>query len=122
MPMPPILSALTSRLTPADALARHGIARLAPVAALHLAALVVMIWSETGVVQTTVFVISWTLVNAFWLVFLRRSGISAALSLALLAILIVVSRFKFSVLGMGLSFIDVMIINADTVSYLWQMF
>src|SRR5690349_6036092 len=118
--MPPFLSALASG--PADALARHGIARIAPVAMFHLAALALMIWCESGAVQMVAFILSWAFVNAVWLVLLRKPGLSAALSFALLVVLIVASRFKFGVVGMGLSFIDVMIVNADTISYLWQMF
>ena len=40
----------------------------------------------------------------------------------LLVVLIVVSRFKFDVLWMTLSFIDVMVIDADTFAFLMMMF
>jgi len=120
--MPPLLSSIANRLTLQDVLTQRGFARIAPAAAFHLAALAVLLWSEVGFVGAAVFALSWGLVNCFWLVLLRRPGLSAALSFVLLAVLIVVSRFKFDVLWMLLSFIDVMIIDADTVAFLMMMF
>ena len=98
--MPPLLASLATRLTLVDTLSQHRVARLAPVAAFHLAALAVMLWSEIGPERMAVFVATWGLLNFFWLVLLRRPGLSAALSFAMLAALIVVSRFKFQVLWM----------------------
>jgi phosphoglycerol transferase MdoB-like AlkP superfamily enzyme len=120
--MPPLLASLATRLTLVDALSQHRVARLAPVAAFHLAALAVMLWSEISLTGMAVFVATWGLLNFFWLVLLRRPGLSAALSFAMLAALIVVSRFKFQVLWMTASFIDVMIIDSDTFAFLWMMF
>src|SRR5262249_22681113 len=37
-------------------------------------------------------------------------------------VLILISRFKFNILGMTASFIDVMIIDSDTFSFLWMVF
>src|SRR5947207_3341439 len=48
--MPPLLSTLTSRLTLSAALGQSSLARAAPTAAFHLAALAVMAWSEIGAV------------------------------------------------------------------------
>src|SRR5437899_1596863 len=120
--MPSFLSSLAARLTPFDALTQRGLGRLAPAATFHLAALGIMVWSEIGAYRMAMFVFSWALLNCFWLALLRRPGLSAALSFAMLVSLVVISRFKFSVLWMTASFIDVMIIDADTVAFLWMIF
>jgi hypothetical protein len=79
-------------------------------------------WSETGLERMAIFAAAWGLLNFLWLVVLCRPGLSAALSLLMLGILIIVSRFKFGVLSMSVSFIDVMIIDGDTFAFLWMMF
>ncbi len=104
------------------ALARHSLVRIAPVAVFHLAALAILLWSEISLLSMAVFVLAWGLLNGLWLLLLRRPGLAAALSLAMFAVLIMVSRFKFDVLWMSLSFIDVMIIDADTFAFLMMMF
>jgi phosphoglycerol transferase MdoB-like AlkP superfamily enzyme len=105
-----------------DALGRHWAMRIAPLALFHLSALAIMLWSEIHLLAVAVFALSWGLVNFLWLTLLRRPALAAALSLVLFVILIMVSRFKYDVLWMSLSFIDVMIIDADTFAFLMMMF
>jgi hypothetical protein len=119
--MPPLLSSLASRAAPGGAVSDYRLARLAPVV-FHVAALGVMLWSEFGAFRVAVFIFSWGLVNFLWLALLRRPGLSAALSFAILVSLVVVSRFKFAVLSMTASFIDVMIVDSDTVAFLGTVF
>src|SRR5712672_2230091 len=64
------------------------------------------------------FVLAWGFLNFFWLAVLRRPGLSAALSLVMLIVLILLSRFKHDILFMTASFVDVMIIDADTLAFL----
>src|SRR5215467_6916544 len=110
------------RLPLREALARHPLVRVAPVALLHLAALAIMLWSEVSLLSMVVFALTWGLVNGLWLVLLRRPVLAAALSLVMFALLIMVSRFKFDVIWMSLSFIDVMVIDTDTFAFLMMMF
>ena len=110
------------RLPLQGALTRHSLARIAPVALLHLVALVIMLWSEINLLSMAVFALTWGFVNGVWLVLLRRPALAAALSLVVFAVLIIVSRFKFDVLWMSLSFVDVMIIDGDTFAFLMMMF
>jgi hypothetical protein len=110
------------RLPLREALARHSLMRAAPVALLHLAALALMLWSEGNFLSMAMFALTWGLVNGLWLALLRRPVLAAALSLVMFALLIMVSRFKFDVLWMSLSFIDVMIIDPDTFTFLMVMF
>src|SRR5262245_53258912 len=98
------------------------VARIAPLAAFHLAAFTIAIATETGVARLVMFVAAWGLLNFIWLVLLRRPALSAALSMTILVTLIFVSRFKFDVLWMSASFVDVMIVDADTFAFLWMMF
>src|SRR5882757_1338188 len=109
-------------LAPLEIWSRRRIARLVPLAIFHLLACAIAVWSEAGTGQIVMFLAAWGLMNFFWLLLLRRPGLSAALSLTMLVILIVISRFKFDVLWMTASFVDVMIIDADTIAFLWMMF
>src|SRR5262245_5995260 len=92
--MPPSFAFLRSRWTASDAaIARAGLG-LTVIAALHLAALGLLLWSEVGIVPQLVFGFSWGLLNFFWLVVLSRPAVAAALSLAMIVVLILLSRLK----------------------------
>jgi hypothetical protein len=120
--MTPFMNSLARRFSPADMLSWEGSARAAPVAVFHLAALAIMFWSEEGPIRLAAFVLTWGTLNFFWLALLRRPALSAALSFSMLAILVVISRFKFKVLWMTASFVDVMVLDRDTFAFLWQVF
>jgi hypothetical protein len=117
-----LLPTRADRVLLPDALGSHWRMRVAPLALFHLAALAILVWSEVTLLSMTVFALTWGCVNFLWLTLLRRPALAAAFSLVLFVILIMVSRFKYDVLWMSLSFIDVMIIDADTVTYLMMIF
>ena len=119
--MPSRISTLTARLPLADAVAQHGAPRVLLVAAFHVAALTVVAWTEVDVVGRALFFLAWGLINFCWLVLLRRAGLAALLSLAMILVLIALSRFKSDNLWMTVSFIDLMIIDADTIAFLLQV-
>ncbi len=96
--------------------------RLAALVALHLAALGILYQTEYGPYGQTLFVLAWVSLNCAFLVLCRRPGISAALSLALFSLVIALSKFKFDVTWMTLGFLDFLIIDADTFSFLLQIF
>jgi hypothetical protein len=96
--------------------------RIAPVAAMHLAALATLVLTEDGLFHQAVFLLTWCLLNCLWLVVLRRPGLAAALSLATILGLIAVSQFKYRMLEMTLSAIDVMIADTDTTTFLLSIF
>jgi hypothetical protein len=110
------------RLAAADLVARHGVTPIAIIGLLHLAALGLLAWYEVFPVSRVAFVLIWGLLNFFWLALLRRPAIAAALSLILVALIIVLSEFKFRVLWMTLNFLDVMIIDADSFAFLFMIF
>jgi len=87
-------------------------------AVLHVAALIVMAATEADRVASVAFLLSWALLNFFWLALVRRPVVAALLSLELIVALILLSRFKFDKLWMTVDFVDVMIIDRDTSAFL----
>src|SRR5438445_13673662 len=84
------------------------------VATLHLAALAVLLATEDGPFAITLCLLAWIFANCFFLLVLRRPGVSAALALSLVVLLIALSRFKFEILRLTLTFLDFLIIDRDT--------
>lgn len=111
---------LTSRA--ATPVARRGVRPILVVAALHLAALLVMATTEVELVQKAAFLLAWGVLNCFWLVLLRRPALSAALSLVIVLVLILLSQFKHDKLLMTVNFVDVMVIDTDTFAFLLTVF
>jgi hypothetical protein len=109
--MPPAVADLKNRLIAAD---RRRAAALVLLAALQLAAFGILLWSEAEPAARAAFVLTWGLLNFFWLVLLRRPLTAAALSLGLMVILIVLSQFKHGVLMMTATFVDLMVIDFAT--------
>src|SRR5262249_2942955 len=92
------------------------------IAAVHFAAFAVMLWTEYGWFAQTIFVLAWSLLNFSFLTLLRRPGLSAVLSLLLVATLVVLSQFKFTVLWMVINFFDILIVDSDTIAFLLSIF
>jgi hypothetical protein len=90
--------------------------------ALHLAALAILMATEDDLVGRFAFLFTWGLLNGLWLVTLRRPLTAAALSLTMLVVLILLSRFKQDVVLMSANFVDVMLIDWDTISFLLKVF
>src|SRR5262249_36228003 len=116
--MPPSIAFVTSRWAASEAATPAGILRILLITALHLAALGLMLCSQGAVLQTVVFCLTWGLLNFFWLAVLRRPAVSAALSLVVIVILILLSQLKYEIIRMTANFLDAMIINSDTVTFL----
>jgi Sulfatase len=95
---------------------------VACVAALHLAALYALFTTEYGAFAITLSLLAWLFANCLVLVFLPRPGIAAALALMATVVLIALSRFKFDILQLTLTFLDFLIIDRDTFSFLLSIF
>jgi hypothetical protein len=106
----------------ATGLASIGIWRLLAVAAPHLAALAVMFETETASGSYACFLLSWAMLNCFWIALLRRPALSGALSLTMVVVLILLSRFKHDVVQMTANFVDLMVIDRDTAAFLFTIF
>ena len=111
-------SRVRGRLAWIESLAGSRRIALAIVAAIHLTALAILYQTEWGVVHGALSLLAWGLLNSLWLLILRRPGLSAALSLAMMELLILLSQFKFDILWMGVSFFDFFVIDPDTVAFL----
>ncbi len=96
--------------------------RITAIAGIHLLALAGMYLTESGTLGSTLFLLTWGMLNCMWLVVLRRPGMAAALSLIIIALVIVLSKFKFDTLWMTLNFFDVLLIDADTVAFLLTIY
>jgi phosphoglycerol transferase MdoB-like AlkP superfamily enzyme len=119
--MPPALSFLVTRLGRTHSITRRQALRIAPTALLHLAALAIMGFTETDLVAAFAFLLTWGLLNFFWLGLLRRPSVAAALSLAMVVILVLVSRLKHEIIAVTANFLDVMIIDKDTFGFLFDI-
>src|ERR1700733_1663499 len=106
----------------ATGVASIGVWRLLAVAAPQLAALAVMLQTETDFGSRTGFLLSWGILNFFWIALLRRPALSGALSLTLVVVLILLSRLKHDVAQMTANFVDLMVIDRDTAAFLFTIF
>src|SRR5882724_9629605 len=106
----------------ATGLAAIGIWRLLAVAAPHLAALAVMFQTEVDFGSRVGFLMSWGILNFFWIALLRRPALSGALSLTLVVVLILLSRLKHDIVQMTANFVDLMVIDRDTAAFLFTIF
>src|SRR4051812_22858958 len=106
----------------ASGLAALGIWRLLAVAAPHAGALVVMLQTETDFGSRLGFVLAWAILNFAWIALLRRPALSAALSLTLVVILVLLSRLKHEIVQMTANFVDLMVIDRDTAAFLFTIF
>jgi hypothetical protein len=114
--MPPAY--LANRLPLAAVAARYGRWPIGILLALHGAALALMAATEADVVPSLAFLLTWGLLNFLWLALLRRPAAAAALSLAMIVVLILLSQFKHGILFMTVNFVDLMIIDTDTFAFL----
>src|ERR1700686_3831642 len=113
---------LSKRLGAADLIARHGLWRLALVVAPHIIALTIMLATEGRPVEIAAFLMAWGILNFFWLALTRRPAVAGAPSLVMMAVLVLLSDLKYHVLMMTANFVDLMIVDTDTVSFLFTMF
>ena len=106
----------------AAGLAAIGFWRLSAVAAPHMAALVIMLQTETNFGARIAFVLSWGILNFLFIALLRRPALSGAVSLTLVVVLVLLSRLKHEVVQMTANFVDLMVIDRDTAAFLFTIF
>ena len=120
--MPPANASLTDRSLGATGAGARAFVPRVVLVALHLAALALMASTEVDLVPKAAFLLAWGLFNFVWLSLLRRPAVAAALSLAMIVVLILLSRFKHDVLLMTVNFVDLMVIDSDTIAFLVNVF
>src|SRR6202011_5568096 len=106
----------------AGGIASAGIWRLLAVAAPQLAALVVMLQTESDFGSRVGFLLAWGILNFLWITLLRRPALSGALSLTLVVVLVLLSRLKHDIVQMTANFVDLMVIDRDTAAFLFTIF
>jgi hypothetical protein len=111
-----------SALAATDRMGRARLICITVMAAIHAAALGVMLWTEYGWFAPVLFLLAWACLNFFFLLLVPRPGFAGALSLLLVAILLTLSHFKFTILWMVINFFDVLIVDSDTISFLLSIF
>ena len=111
-----------ARLGAADVIARHGFWRPALLLTPHVIAFAVMIATESRPIEMAAFLCAWGILNFFWIALIRRPAVAGALSLLLMTVVVLLSNLKYHVLMMTASFVDVMIIDTDTVSFLFTIY
>jgi hypothetical protein len=116
------------QLNPSEAVAlatgttAHGLWRVALVVAPQVAALALLILTEVDTVSRAAFLLSWIALSLTCVALIRRPALSGGLALAMLAVLILLSRLKYDVVQMTVNFVDVMMINRAAVDYLFTIF
>src|SRR3954470_2078485 len=120
--MPPSLSFLASRWAAANSGVRRDALRVGLVAIFHLIALYLLTTTKYALEQKAAFLLTWGALNFFWLALLRRPAVAAAISLTMIVLLIQLSQLKYKVLWMTVNFVDLMVIDPDTVSFLLTIF
>jgi hypothetical protein len=105
-----------------SSLASAGVYRLSAVAMPHVAALGLMLQTETDFGSRLGFLLSWGILNFFWIALLRRPALSGALSLTMVVVLVLLSRLKHDVAQMTANFVDLMVIDRDTAAFLFTIF
>ena len=116
------LPALLSRVMPVEAKSRRDKTALCLTAILHAIAVIIMAVTEIDLVAKAVFLLVWTGLNLGWLAMVRRPLVAALLSLELVVVLTLLSRFKYDKLWMTVDFVDLMIIDRDTLAFLLAAF
>jgi hypothetical protein len=91
-------------------------------ALLHVAAVAVLFSTEDDLTSKAAFVLTWILLNSLWLIVLRRPAAAAGISLIMVVLLIALSLFKHRALTMTISVFDVMVVDADTISFVLTTF
>ncbi len=113
---------LYKRVAAADFFARYGFIRPALVLIPHLIAFAIMFATEWTVTAMTAFVLAWGILNFFWLALFSRPALAGVLSLTMMTVLVLLSQLKYHVLMMTANFVDLMIVDTDTVSFLFTIF
>ncbi len=115
-PTLPPASAAAGALTPV------GYWRLLAVAMPHLAALGILLQTETDFGSRLVFLLCWGALNFSWIALLRRPALSGALSLTMIVVLVLLSRLKHDIVQMTVNFVDLMMIDRDSIAFLFTIF
>src|SRR5262245_29313322 len=97
-------------------------ARIVILCMIHVVAIGVLLIYEIGVVAIAAALLTWGLLNFFWLMLLRRPAVAAFLSLGTVVALMVLSMFKHQFLSRTITFLDVIMVDTETTQFLFDVF
>jgi hypothetical protein len=100
-----------------SAMLRHGL-RIGPLLLVHAAALYALYATELDLVGRVLFLLTWGALNSALILVLRRPLLGAVVSLGLVQLIIAVSQFKFDITWMTITFLDLLIVDPDTIAFL----
>jgi hypothetical protein len=111
-------SALLNRIAPIAAIARRDPSKLYVLVFLHVSALAIMAATEVELIAKAAFLLAWGMLNFIGFALTRRPIVAAIIALEFIAGLVLLSQFKHDKLWMTVDFVDLMIIDQDTSSFL----
>jgi hypothetical protein len=117
-----VLVSLAKHFRAAKIFAPNRFGRHALVFIPHLAAFAIMAATETTLTACVAFLLAWGFLNFLWLALLKRPAVAGLLTLVMIGVLVLLSQLKYQVLMMTANFIDLMIVDTDTVSFLFTIF
>jgi hypothetical protein len=88
----------------------------------QLVALGIMAATETSATSMAAFLLTWAFLNFLVLAFTRRPAVAGLVSLILITLLVLLSQLKYDVMWMTANFVDVMIVDTDTIAFLFTIF
>jgi len=119
--MPPAIASFTTRLYDVSGAGWWRAARVSVLAALHVARCAAGL-DEGAPVPAAAFLLFWGLFNFALLMLVRRPTIAARCRSPSSFVLILLSQFKHNILLMTVNFVDLMVIDGDTFSFLMKVF
>ena len=81
-----------------------------------------MVTTEYGIAAMAAFLLAWGIFNFVAIALTRRPLFAGLVSLVLMTLLVLLSQLKYQVLMMTANFVDLMIVDTDTVSFLFTIF
>lgn len=118
--MPDLISRLPCSI--AALFARYGSRRLALIALPHALALTVMVATESSITAMAALILAWAIFNFIAVALTRRPVFAGFVSLVMMMLLVLLSQLKYQVLMMTANFVDLMIVDTDTVSFLFAIY
>src|SRR5690349_17370223 len=115
-----LISRLRHKVAPVSA--RHGWRRLAFLGCPNVLAFAVMAATESSITAIAAFLLTWGIINLVAVALTRRPLFAGLVSLVLMTLLVLLSQLKYNVLMMTANFVDLMIVDTDTVSFLFTIF
>jgi len=117
-----MLSMTTLAETPQKSAVLSRSARIVILGLIHVVAIGVLLIYENGIVQIVAALLTWGLLNFFWLMLLRRPAVAALLSFGTVVALMVLSMFKHQFLSRTITFLDVIMVDTETTQFLFDVF